>query len=133
LKRGIRCTTMAQLELVLTRAGSATLDLNIQWPPEPDTLELIASWQCPIRSIKVWSNSKQSFSSRRFRGLNVQPLNYLQISNIDWRQAKGLMDLALLSSCSKITLGMHYGRSILLPFKHKLFERVEHLELSICE
>jgi hypothetical protein len=71
--------------------------------------------------------------TRRFKNLNVEPLRRLGISNILWSEAKGLMDLALKSSCSKIDLEMHNDLPSIDPLTHKLMERVEHLEFSARE
>jgi hypothetical protein len=109
------------------------LDLDVQWPVEQGTLELIALRNHPIRSISVLRRSKQRFTIRRFKALNVKQLNRLIISNVNWDETKGLMNLALQSTCSKIVLEMHNGMPCLSPLRHKIMERVEHLELSAGE
>ncbi|PVF92326.1 hypothetical protein CPB86DRAFT_195716 [Serendipita vermifera] len=127
----VRCTTLEQLELVLKRAGQTTLDLRVQWPPEPGTLELISSRKCPIHSLEVsvCEDSKTPFSTRRFLDLNVMPLKRVRISKVDWKKAKGLMDLALRSGCSEIALEMDKVLFLMngLLSKNSLFQKSNHL------
>jgi hypothetical protein len=123
---------LEQLELVLKRAGSAELSLNIEWPVEAGALKLISSHKCPIHSLKVWMDPRRKtpFVTKQFMKLNVEPLKLLRISNIHWKDAKRLMDLALRSSRANMTLDIHNVAPTLDLFKHDFMDRVVNLELS---
>jgi hypothetical protein len=130
-KGGIRCTTLEQLKVALTRAGSRALDLDVQWPVERGTLELIGSRHDRIRSINIHATPMHTIDMQHFNNLNMESLNRIGVLGMGCILVEELMDLALQSNCSKIVLGMHGSMVNLQPFRHEIMKRVEHLELSI--
>jgi hypothetical protein len=133
LKGGIRVTTLEQLEVALMRAGSKALQLQVQWPVDRGTLELIGSRQYPICSIDIQTAPRHPLIMQRFKNLDIGSLNHIRIPTKNNREMQALMDLALESSCSKIALGMHGYTMDARSFEHMIMERVEHLELSCRE
>ncbi|CAG8753258.1 1597_t:CDS:2, partial [Acaulospora colombiana] len=121
---GYSMFTVEQLELVLERAGSAQLKIHIEWPVESGALKLISMRNHPIWSLKVRASPtrKAPFVTEQFMKLNVQPLTNLVISNIDWKDAKGLMDLALQSSSKKFTLSLHNVVPTFDLFRHRFMD-----------
>jgi hypothetical protein len=121
---------MEQLDLVLTRAGSAPLDLNISWPVEIGTLELISSRKYPIRSLRIGYDRTTPFVISRFQDLNLSELQELYFRHLPWDPEREIMDLALQSDCKNMVLGTSYDEPSLELFKHKLLQQVGHIRLS---
>jgi hypothetical protein len=124
LQHGIQCTTVEQLELILTRAGRASLKLEVFWPVEMGTLELISSQDCLIRSLRIVDDPNMPFTISSFENLNLSQLQILTLAKLQSNQYAGIMDLALQSNCRCMTLDINYGCLTLDFFKHELLQRV---------
>jgi hypothetical protein len=125
----IHCTTVEQLALTLTRAGSTSLDLRVLWPVEIGTLELISSQNCLIRSLAVMDESHTPLKIRGLQNLNLSQLQKLKLSGIQWDQSRIIMDLALQSSCRSMVLNINSCQPALDLLRHDLIQRVTEIDI----
>jgi hypothetical protein len=129
----IRCKTLEQLALVLKRAGSASLQLDVSWPMEIEMLELISSQNCLIRSLVLYIQYGTTipFPISTVRNFNFSQLQKLDIRNTVWDESRELLDLALQSNCTSMTLDVCYGVPILDLFKHELLHQITDIGVWI--
>jgi hypothetical protein len=122
---------MEQLDFVLTRAGSAPLELNVSWPVKIGTLELISSRKCPIRSLRIDYERTTPFIITRFQDLNLSELQELYFRHLPWDPSRKIMDLALRSNCKTMVLSpSSHDEPSLELFKHKLLQQVGDIRLA---
>ncbi|PVG01772.1 hypothetical protein CPB86DRAFT_57876 [Serendipita vermifera] len=62
-----------------------------------------------------------------FSDLNFSQLQELQLRRLQWDQSRQIMDLALQSSCNKMTLDINYDSHSLELFQHELMQRVVNI------
>ncbi|PVG01773.1 hypothetical protein CPB86DRAFT_57893 [Serendipita vermifera] len=127
---GIQCSTLDQLALILARAGSASLKIFVSLPVEAGMVELIATQNCPIRSLIVLDKFNSMTSLSGFQNLNWDQLQELQLRRLRWDQSREIMDLALQSSCNSMTLDVNYGAPSLDLFKHALMKQVVNMGIA---
>jgi hypothetical protein len=127
LQFGIRCETVEQLALVLTRVGLAPLKLGVSGPVEMGTLELISSQNCPIHSLAVANNPD---TPSVFLNLNLSQLQELKVSRLTWDQSRGIMDLALQSSSRNMTFDLNGQLPTPDLLRHELIQRVVNMGIS---
>jgi hypothetical protein len=132
LQGGIQCTTVAHLALILTRARSAPLELEISVPAIDGTLELISSRNCLIRSLTIVGDFHGRSTVSGFQDFNLSQLQELQIAYLEWNKSKQIMDLALRSSCSNMTLNLRRCPLTLDLFKHRLIQQVVDIGIAVC-
>jgi hypothetical protein len=130
---GIQCKTVEQLAVVLTRAGLASLRLEVFWPVAEGTLELISSRKCPIRSLKIFNVASNPFTISSFQGFNLGALRELEFYKVPWDLSGHIMDLALQSDYRGMKLELIDGQPSLDLFKHRLLEQVAEIRVSICK
>jgi hypothetical protein len=119
-----------QLELILTRAGSASLKLEVVWPVAEGSLELISSRKCPIRSLRILYNTTSiPLSISSFQDLNLSEVQELELGELSWDRSIEAMDLALQSICTNITLEVNYGSLTPNLLKHALIQQVTTISI----
>jgi hypothetical protein len=123
------------LRFVLDRARSTALSLWVDWPVAEGTLELISSYNSPIRFLEIQDDVGVDVDLGRFNGLNLNSLSEIRFLALDYNGISGILDLALSSQCKELTL--HSYMSLLgleshLIFHHKLIQQVVsfHLEFG---
>jgi hypothetical protein len=122
------CETRAQLDVILKRAGSVPLRLDVTWPVRSGTLELIASSQAQIEYLDLYNSHQPSFTTQPFEVLNFNSLRELRINDICNSAAK-LMDLALHSTQTDLNLYLSIDDSMIHLFEHQLLQRITCLEI----
>jgi hypothetical protein len=125
------CGTREQLDVILKRAGSVPLRLDVFWPVRPGTLELIASLQSPIEYLNLRNSYRSNFTNRRFKDINLKSLRELHIGS-PCESAEALMDLALCSTQSDFNLHLTVEYSGIHLLRHQLLQRATRLEIYPC-
>jgi hypothetical protein len=125
----IHCTTVEQIALALTRAGSTPLDLRVLWPVEIGTLELISSQNCLIRSLAVVDESHTPLNIFSFQNLDLSQLQEISLSGLQWDQSRIIMDLALQSSCRSMVLNITSCQPALDLLRHDLIKRMTEINI----
>jgi hypothetical protein len=114
---------------VLERIGSLPLKLDIGWPPEAGTLELIPS-SSPIRQLSLWNRDFDS-GLDRLEHLNLSKLSELRLGFWGTVLEKYVLDLGLKSTCEELSVS--YSTSLFPPsesfFTHEVMERVVKLHV----
>jgi hypothetical protein len=124
----MECAARKQLDVIITRAGSMPLHLEVFWPVRSGTLELIASRQTPIERLELFDTSMPRFTARRFQGFNFISLRRLHINDVCNGAAK-LMDIALNSTQEDFHLHLTIDNVTVHLFNHQLIQRITQLEL----
>jgi hypothetical protein len=123
---------MEQLAVVLPRASSTPLALEVLWPAEEGTLELISSEKCLISALSLTYEDTPTFTISSFQNLNFSGLKELQLCNFPSDQSRRMMDLALQSSCTHMIFDLQGGSHTPDLFKHKLIHQVRTLGINSC-
>jgi hypothetical protein len=133
----LECRTREQLDLFLTRAGSSSLFLTVECPPNSEMLKVVLSRNCGIGSLSVMDEEGQFPGSVRyedFKDLNMGSLEALSLVGIDPKEAEMLMDLASQSTYEDFFFNLqHGGRIPASLFKHDLFKRASGINLVASE
>jgi hypothetical protein len=132
LQGGVKCATVEQLKLVLTRANSLPLKLSVQWPAEPGTLELLASLKYSISSLTLLNKSTDYMTFPCFRDFNFASLQELRFEELGWYEVKKMLDgmsQAHHSVINKIKLYIHRMPDILRVLGHQFFQRVIEMRI----
>lgn len=128
---GVKCATLEQLELVLARANSLPLNLRLQWPSEPGTLELLAARKRPIRHLSVSNRQRKPMTVDFFSELNLSALQGLRLENLNEEEEQLILDGALQSQSSDIILDVHNTDDIVGLLGHKMAQRAMEMRLWI--
>jgi hypothetical protein len=123
---------MEQLAVVLPRASSTPLALEVLWPAEEGTLELISSEKCLISALSITYEDATTFTISSFQNLNFSGLKELQLCNFPSYQSRQMMDLALQSSCTSMILDLQGGSHTPNLFTHKLIQQLRTLGVITC-
>jgi hypothetical protein len=118
--------------VVLTRASSIPLKLEVLWPVAEGTLELIGSQKRLIRSLVITYKATTPFTISNFQDLNLSELQVLKLRQLTWDQYRHIMDLALQSSCTSMNLSLTYSLPTPELFMHKLIQQVVKIEIGTC-
>jgi hypothetical protein len=131
LQGGIKCATMEQLKIVLTRANSLPLKLRIEWPVETATLELLASLGHPIRSLTFSNRSLDRIMFHYFRDFNLAMLQELRFEDFSWHGAEMILDWASQSNHSLINLDLWRVSNALNILGHPLSQQVIEMRVRL--
>jgi hypothetical protein len=127
-QQSINCSTTEELHLVLTRASSAPLCLEVGWKCDRELLNPIIIRGLEIHSLSVQTAQELGYS---LDGLNISALKRLDFFGLQWQYAKEIMDLSLNST--QETMNIVIFSSELLPrdvFEHELLQRAEYLKIE---
>jgi hypothetical protein len=122
-----------QVALVLKRAGSAPLQLEVSLPVEESKLKYVSSQDHPIRSLtfRMEHDTFLPFIVSEFRDLNFSEIQKLDLRDLSWDVSKGIADFALQSKCNSMTLDLSYDRFTLDFFRHDLLQRTSNIGLEL--
>jgi hypothetical protein len=122
-----------QVALVLQRAGSAPLQLEVSLPAEESKLKYVSSQNRPIRSLafKMEYDTFLPFIVSEFRDFNFSEIQKLDLRDLSWDVSKGIADFALQSKCTSMTLDLSYDRFTLDFFRHDLIQRTSNIGLEL--
>ncbi|PVG01747.1 hypothetical protein CPB86DRAFT_57594 [Serendipita vermifera] len=129
-KLGIRCFTQEQLETVLTRSKSTPLRLNLEWPVDERSLELISSRNRLIESLNVNAfETKIIRSERNFSILNFASLKHLHLTSLDSMIVENLLNAILQSISDGMALTLvDYSLTTIKQFlEHHINQRITNL------
>jgi hypothetical protein len=101
---------------------------------EIGTLELISSRNCPIRSLDISYDMYRrttNLAISRFRDLNLSNLQKLAFWEMPWDHCRGIMDLALQSSCRDMSFIIDDGLPNLDLLKHRLLDQVTGITIAM--
>jgi hypothetical protein len=136
-QRPLECRTREQLDLFLARAGSSSLFLSVECPPNSDMLKVILSRNCGIGSLSVMDEREQfpgSIQYEDFKDLDMGSLEALSLVGIDPKEAEMLMDLASQSTYEDFFFNLqHGGRIPASLFRNDLFKRASGMNLVASE
>jgi hypothetical protein len=119
-----------QLALILARTGPVSLKLDLFWPTMTGMLELISSSERSIRSLRFTNTSSTPLTISYFQHLNLADLQEFEVVKLPWVQSRQLMDLALRSTRSSMTLKIQEDRLTLDLLRHDLLKQVVKFDIE---
>jgi hypothetical protein len=124
-----------QVALVLQRAGSAPLQLEVSLPAEESKLKYVSAQNLPIRSLafKMEYDTFLPFIVSEFRDFNFSEVQKLDLRDLSWEVSKGIADFALQCKCTSMTLDLSYDAFTLDFFRHDLLQRTSNIGLELCQ
>jgi hypothetical protein len=131
LQRGVKCATVEQLKIVLTRANYLPLRLRIEWPVETATLELLASLGHPIRSLTFSNRSLDRIMFHYFRDFNLAMLQELRFEDFSWHGAEMILDWLSQSNHSIINLDLWRVSNALNILGNRLSQQVIEMRVRL--
>jgi hypothetical protein len=122
-----------QVALVLKRAGSTPLQLEVSLPAEEKKLKYVSAQNCPIRSLafKMEYGTFLPFIVSEFQDFNFDELRKLDLRELSWATARGIADFALQSKCTNMTLDLSCDQYALDFFRHELIQRTADIGLEL--
>ncbi|PVF94869.1 hypothetical protein CPB86DRAFT_625990 [Serendipita vermifera] len=125
--------TAEQLEIALTRAGSAPLHLEIYLPVEHEMLELISLRQIQIQNFSIMClEPSSSVGNLNFNSLNFSSLRELHIDD-SCPDILKIMDMALNSTRNdlELYLTIYEAEQMVTILTHPLLQRITLFELYL--
>ncbi|PVG01758.1 hypothetical protein CPB86DRAFT_57697 [Serendipita vermifera] len=130
----ICCLTEDVLRFVLDRAGSVALSLEVQWRVMDGTLELIGSYNAPIRYLEIFNDLEKGVNAGRFGTLNLCSLSKIRMMALGHEAVNEILDLAMKSNCKELILHSDVPLDQVESHpmtRHRLLQRVTHLHLEL--
>ncbi|PVG01808.1 hypothetical protein CPB86DRAFT_812084 [Serendipita vermifera] len=131
LETGIKCLSLEQLDLVLTRAQSVSLSLFVEWPVDIGQLETIVLRAPKIRSLTIdVQGMGDTCKARLFSALDMSALRRLHLKQLDNETTEAFMDLAMQSTSEDLSLTLSIKQIQVGRFlEHDLMKRVARLDI----